>query len=80
MELFEGMEMFEYITNVGIYSEQMAKDLFTQLVKGIRYLHKKGIVNRDLKPHNILVDKQGKVLKITDFNVAKFCDDYENYD
>ena len=43
-------------------------------------MHKKGIVHRDLKPHNILVDKQGKVLKITDFNVAKFCDDYENYD
>jgi serine/threonine-protein kinase len=43
-------------------------------------LHQNGIIHRDLKPHNILVSKDGKHLKITDFNVAKFCDDYRNYD
>lgn len=80
MEYFEGDEMFEYISNSGSYSEQKAKYLFKQLLEGIHFLHKKGIVHRDLKPNNILVSTNGKVLKITDFNVAKFCDDYQNYD
>ena len=80
MECFEGDEMFEYISNCGSYSEEKAKDLFKQLLEGIHFLHKKGIVHRDLKPNNILVSKDGKILKITDFNVAKFCDDYQNYD
>jgi len=33
-----------------------------------------------LKPNNLLVSKDGKQLKITDFNVAKFSKDYKNYD
>jgi len=42
------------------------------LICGIRYLHGNGIVHRDLKPNNLLVLENGKDLKITDFNVAKF--------
>lgn len=72
--------MFEYISNVGKYDENLARYLFKQLIDGIEHLHKYGIVHRDLKPHNILVDNEGKVIKITDFNVAKFCSDYKNYD
>ena len=37
-------------------------------------------MHRDIKPNNILVSKDGKTLKITDFNVAKFTSNYENYD
>lgn len=33
-----------------------------------------------MKPNNILVSKDGRTLKITDFNVAKFCEHYENFD
>lgn len=72
--------MFSYITNVGSYSEKVAKFLFKELMNGIEMLHSRGVVHRDLKPHNILVSKDGKHLKITDFNVAKFCSDYSNYD
>ena len=42
-------------------------------------MHSHGIVHRDLKPNNILVSKDGKNLKITDFNVAKFSENYQNY-
>jgi serine/threonine protein kinase len=42
-------------------------------------MHEHGVVHRDLKPNNILVSGDGQVLKITDFNVAKFCHDYGNY-
>lgn len=39
MELFKGIEMFVYITDVGTYSEKIAKFLFLQLVQGIKHLH-----------------------------------------
>ncbi len=36
-----------------------------------------GVCHRDLKPNNILVSKDGKIVKITDFNVSKFLDKTE---
>lgn len=39
MELFHGMEMFLYISEIGTYSEKIAKFLFLQLVQGIKHLH-----------------------------------------
>ena len=74
MELVDGREMFSYIAECGCYTENLAKSLFRQLLKGINFLHASGIVHRDLKPNNILVKDEGKSLKITDFNVAKFFD------
>lgn len=73
MEFFEGIEMFKHIQNIGIYSEEVAKQLALQLFKGIKFLHSHCVVHRDLKPNNLLVSKDN-VLKITDFNVAKFFD------
>ena len=42
-------------------------------------MHKNGIVHRDLKPNNLLVSKKGLLLKIADFNVAKFVEIFNHY-
>lgn len=78
MEFFDGKEMFSMLAEIGHYSEEVAGYLFRQLLEGIHYLHKSGVVHRDLKPNNILVSTDLR-LKITDFNVAKFFDQYGDY-
>jgi len=75
MELAECQEMFEVIKDLGNYSESIASGIFKQFLSGINYLHSNGVCHRDLKPHNILVSRDGKTVKITDFNVSKFSGD-----
>lgn len=74
MELAECSEMLEVIKDLGHYSEAVASGIFKQILSGVNYLHKNGVCHRDLKPNNILVSRDGKIVKITDFNVSKFSD------
>lgn len=46
-----------------------AQKYFKQLLRGVEYLHIKGITHRDLKPENLLLDNAGN-LKISDFGMA----------
>eukprot|EP00825_Cyclidium_porcatum_P025251 TRINITY_DN2749_c0_g1_i6.p1 TRINITY_DN2749_c0_g1~~TRINITY_DN2749_c0_g1_i6.p1 ORF type:complete len:441 (-),score=72.92 TRINITY_DN2749_c0_g1_i6:623-1945(-) len=55
--------------------ESTARRLFKQIIEAIDFIHKKKICHRDLKPNNIICNKEGTKLKITDFNVSKFYDD-----
>ena len=55
LEYVSGGELFTMISREGSFAESEAKFLFYQMLKGVEYLHAKGITHRDLKPENILL-------------------------
>ncbi len=71
--LFEyacGGELFTYLRNVGRFSSSTAQVYAAEIVLALDYLHRLCIVYRDLKPENLLLDRDGHV-KLTDFGFAK---------
>lgn len=69
LEYASGGELFDYILNQRYLKDNAARRLFAQLVSGVGYLHKKGIVHRDLKLENLLLDRNRNII-ITDFGFA----------
>ncbi|XKL64950.1 hypothetical protein PGB90_005036 [Kerria lacca] len=74
LEFIPGGEMFTHLQKVGKYPEVQARFYAAQVVLSFEYLHFLGIVYRDLKPENLLIDQFG-FLKITDFGFAKRIDE-----
>lgn len=70
MEYVEGVTLKDYIDAKGVIPWKEAVDYAAQICAGLECAHKKGIVHKDIKPHNILITREG-VLKITDFGIAK---------
>ncbi|PHH51811.1 Serine/threonine-protein kinase KIN4 [Ceratocystis fimbriata CBS 114723] len=73
LEYASGGELFDYILRHRYLKDNNAKRLFAQLVSGVGYLHKKGIVHRDLKLENLLLDRNKNII-ITDFGFANTFD------
>ncbi|GAB5364372.1 hypothetical protein AAMO2058_000964400 [Amorphochlora amoebiformis] len=71
MELVKGMELFDYLINKGRLQLAEVLVIFSQVVKGLIACHARGVVHRDLKAENILLDTEGNV-KIVDFELANF--------
>ncbi|KAI9342043.1 kinase-like domain-containing protein [Zopfochytrium polystomum] len=69
MEYASGGELFEYILAHRYLKEKDACRFFAQLLAGVRYIHSVGIVHRDLKLENLLLDGNHNVI-ITDFGFA----------
>jgi len=70
IELCAGGDLLNYVRKRRKLKEQSAKYIFRQVVEGLVYCHAKGIVHRDIKLDNILLDENGKV-KICDFGVSR---------
>src|SRR6266542_4143692 len=70
MEYLDGRSLKELIVARGPAPIQLAVDYARQILAAIRFAHRHGIVHRDIKPHNVLVDGEGR-LKVTDFGIAR---------
>jgi eukaryotic-like serine/threonine-protein kinase len=69
MEHVDGQTLKQYIQQYSPLRVEEAIGIMRQLTSAIAHAHQNNIVHRDIKPHNILVDRDGKV-KITDFGIA----------
>ncbi|KAF8168185.1 kinase-like domain-containing protein [Crassisporium funariophilum] len=70
LEYVSGGNISTCLRDYGIFREEVTKDFTRQILEGLAYLHSKGILHRDLKADNILIDTSG-VCKISDFGISK---------
>jgi serine/threonine-protein kinase len=71
MEYVEGRDLAAVLNACGPLSVPQAVDCILQAARGLHYAHQQGVVHRDIKPGNLLLDPQGRV-KILDMGLARF--------
>ena len=69
MELIDGITLKQYMERRGQLNWREALHFITQIMKGLSHAHSRGIIHRDIKPHNIMVLRDGSV-KVADFGIA----------
>jgi beta-lactam-binding protein with PASTA domain/tRNA A-37 threonylcarbamoyl transferase component Bud32 len=70
MEYVEGESLKEYLLRQGPLSPQRVAHIGQQVASALSRAHCRGIVHRDIKPHNLLLTPEGQV-KVTDFGIAR---------
>jgi beta-lactam-binding protein with PASTA domain len=70
MEFLDGRSLKELIVARGPSPIPVAIGYARQVLAALRFSHRNGIVHRDIKPHNVIVDAEGRI-KVTDFGIAR---------
>ncbi len=70
MEYLEGSTLKEIVTQRGPLAIGEAIGFTRDLLDALKFAHRKGVVHRDIKPHNVMCDAEGRV-KVTDFGIAR---------
>ena len=70
MELIDGISLKQYMEKKGVLNWKETLHFAMQISKALEHAHGRGIVHRDIKPHNVMVLKNGSV-KVTDFGIAR---------
>ena len=70
MELVDGISLKQYMEKKGVLNWKETLHFSMQIAKALEHAHSRGIVHRDIKPHNVMVLKNGSV-KVTDFGIAR---------
>ncbi len=71
MEYVDGITLKEYAKQQGTVDPREAIYFVTQILRALQHAHDKGIVHRDIKPQNIMLQSDGTI-KVTDFGIARF--------
>ncbi len=70
MELIEGISLKQYMEKKGVLNWKETLHFAMQIAKALEHAHSRGVVHRDIKPHNVMVLKNGSV-KVADFGIAR---------
>jgi len=73
MEYVPGGDLCDTLMDIGRFTETEAKLLFRQLAQALEYMHSQDFVHRDVKLENILLDRERKQIKLTDFGFCTVC-------
>jgi len=71
MELIDGITLKQYMSKKGVLSWREALHFSSQIVKALSHAHSRGIIHRDIKPHNIMILRDGSI-RVADFGIARF--------
>ena len=70
MEYLEGRSLKRIVEEEAPLAPERAIDLIIQVLRAARFAHRRGIIHRDFKPHNVIVDGEDRA-KVTDFGIAR---------
>ncbi len=70
MEYLKGQTLKQLVREHGAMPPDLAVDITIQVLRAAKFAHKRGVVHRDIKPHNVILDEEGRA-KVTDFGIAR---------
>jgi beta-lactam-binding protein with PASTA domain len=70
MEYVAGRSLKALVREVGPLDPAQAIDIVIQILRAARFAHRRGVIHRDLKPHNVILDDEGRA-RVTDFGIAR---------